>query len=47
MGFINIFLGLMEHEKVIIKRPHTFAEEALRRGKGYYDYENNIYVLPR
>ncbi len=35
------------HDKVIVKRPHTFAEESLKRGTSYYDYENNINVVPR
>ena len=37
----------MEHDKVIIKRPKTFAEESLKKGSRYYDYENNINVMPR
>jgi hypothetical protein len=37
----------MEHEKVVVKRPHTFAEESKRRGTKYYDYENNINIVPR
>jgi len=37
----------MEHDKVIVKRPHTFAEESIKRGSSYYDYENNINVIPR
>ena len=37
----------MEHDKVLIKRPKTFAEESLKKGSRYYDYENNVNVLPR
>jgi hypothetical protein len=37
----------MEQEKVVVKRPHSFAEEALRQGTAYYDYENNANVIPR
>lgn len=38
---------LMEQEKVVVKRPHSFAEESLRQGTAYYDYENNANVVPR
>ena len=37
----------MEHDKVVIKKPRTFAEEAIKKGSTYYDYENNINVIPR
>lgn len=37
----------MEHDKVVVKKPKTFAEEAFKRGSSYYDYENNINVIPR
>lgn len=37
----------MEQEKVVVKRPHSFAEESLRLGTAYYDYENNANVIPR
>jgi hypothetical protein len=30
-----------------VKRPHTFAMESVRRGSAYYDYENNVNVVPR
>jgi hypothetical protein len=42
-----LLLFKMEHEKVVVKRPHTFAEESLRQGTAYYDYENNVNVVPR
>jgi len=37
----------MEHEKVVVKKPKTFADESFKRGSAYYDYENNINVIPR
>lgn len=37
----------MEHEKVVVKKPKCFADEAFKRGSSYYDYENNINVIPR
>lgn len=37
----------MEHDKIVVKKPKTFAEEAFKRGSSYYDYENNINVIPR
>ena len=43
----GVVLYLMEHEKVVVKRPHSFAEESLRQGTAYYDYENNANILPR
>ncbi|CAM6001505.1 unnamed protein product [Sphagnum balticum] len=40
-------LVIMEQEKNVVKRPRTFAEEAVRRGATYYDYENNQNLLWR
>jgi hypothetical protein len=37
----------MEREKVVVKLPKTFAEESMKRGSSYYDYENNVNVVPR
>ena len=31
----------------MIKRPKTFAEESIKKGASYYDYENNVNVIPR
>ena len=36
----------MEHDRVVVKKPRTFAEESAKRGSAYYDYENNINVIP-
>ena len=46
IDFIYIF-QYMESERIVIKRPRTFAEESFKRGSTYYDYENNINVIPR
>ena len=31
---------------MVVKRPHSFAEEAKKRGKEYYDYENYVNIAP-
>ena len=36
----------MEHERVVVRRPHSFAEESKKRGKEYYDYENYVNIAP-